>query len=378
MNSGKKMRICFVAHDLDVKNGWGRSIFMLAAGVKDTGHEVYALTRESSGLEFERAIISESLIGSSLRIRKFLKNCDVINAHDVWPYGVAALFANLGIGKKIILTAHGTYSLLPFYEKGLKGCFQKFLAKIVLRRADKVIAVSRHTAREVNRFVPEVKIEVIHWGVDVDEFQKFSSAGTGQRIEVPVPYILSVGAIKERKGYHVSIEAFALIKDKFPDLKYVIVGFFNEGDVYKKKLDGIISERGLEGRVFFFKNLSEEELSAFYRNAEFFILTSVNETEYIFEGFGLVYLEAGANGKAVIGTFDCGAEDAIENNATGLLVRQGDVRGTAEAMEKFLKDKPFADKTGEKGFLRAKNMSWPITINKYCRIFSGAYAKKSD
>ena len=88
-----------------------------------------------------------------------------------------------------------------------------------------------------------------------------------------------------------------------------------------------------------------------------------------FEGFGLVYLEAGACGRPAIGTFDCGAEDAIVNNVTGLLVPQNDIQKTAEAVLRLFDNPGLAKKLGENGKKRAQEMSWDKIAKKYMEIY---------
>ncbi len=359
------MKICFVADNIYVKNGWGRSVFNLVTGVKKTGEDVLVLVRESTGLDFEKEVLYGNFLSTVLRIRRHIKNCDVVNVHDVWPYGFFVYLANLGLGKKVVVTAHGTYSLLPFHQKGVKGWLKKKLAKLVLKKVDKIVSVSRYTARQINKFLPELDIKVVYWGVDL----RSDNLVEDNKTKELAPYILSVGAIKERKGYHISIPAFAKISKKYSDLKYVIVGPDFKSGSYKKRLEKIIDGNNLRGRVLFLKDLSDKELVSFYENSEFFVLTPVNEMDCIFEGFGLVYLEAGLNKKAVIGVFDCGAEDAIENKITGTLVPQSNIEKTAEVMERFLENKSLTQKFGQQGFLHAKEMTWEKSINKYLNIF---------
>jgi hypothetical protein len=91
-----------------------------------------------------------------------------------------------------------------------------------------------------------------------------------------------------------------------------------------------------------------------YQHCELFLLTPRTERAGHFEGFGLVYLEAGACGKPVIGTSECGAEDAILDGQTGLLVRPDDVEGLSAALRSLLSDGNLARKLGDEGRRRAK------------------------
>ena len=375
------MKICFLTENLDISQGWGRSIFNLVVGVREKDVDVLALVEEFANLDFERKALSSSIIISAFRSRRFFKESDIINAHDVWPYGVIAFLGSLGLGKKIIITAHGTYSVAPFYEKGIGGFLKKFLGKLVLKSADKIIAVSNFTANEIKKILPELAVEVIHWGVDSKRKCQHKddriAEVKGMDIKRLKPYILTVGALKYRKGQHVSLEAFNLIKNEYPDLKYVLVGHYNENDIYKKGLDAQIEKYGIKDKVYFLKDVSDEELAFLYCHSSLFILTAVNE-ENAFEGFGLVYLEAGAFGKPVIGALGSGAEDAIIDGKTGILVKEGDAKEAKLAMEKILKDASFSEYLGTEGKKRAEEMTWDKTAGNYMKIFKEIYDKKNN
>ena len=110
-----------------------------------------------------------------------------------------------------------------------------------------------------------------------------------------------------------------------------------------------------------------------YYQADIFLLTPITINDSIFEGFGLVYLEAGACGKPVIGTHDCGAEDAIVDGVTGLLVPQKNIKKTTEAVLKLLDDPNFAKKLGENGKKRARQMSWDNVIKKYIKVYENNF-----
>ena len=152
-----------------------------------------------------------------------------------------------------------------------------------------------------------------------------------------------MGALKPRKGYEVSIPAIAGVKKRYKDIKYYIVG----GSPPKLYLD-LVKKYNLEKNVEFSENLPDDELIKIYYQADIFLLTPVTFNDNDFEGFGLVYLEAGACEKPVIGTYDCGAEDAIIDNITGLLIPQKDIKKTTEAMRRcdqgcFKLDRPIPD-----------------------------------
>jgi len=356
------MKICFLNQNLNIYAGvgrYGRDIINNISQVKDM--EIIVLTEEKSDDNFNFSILSPSfrlrqlpyIFINALRIRKYIKKCDIIHALDGYPYGVIATLANIGLNKKLIINGIGTYSVLPL-DKPIKCSLLRWAYK----KAYKILCISNFTKNQILKRIKLNNLEVIKLGVDYNKFQQETTDNNSGKI------ILSVGALKPRKGYHISIPAIAEIKKKYPNIKYYIVG----GKPQKIYID-LVKNLNLEKNVEFLQGLSDEELVNLYHKSDIFLLTPVTINDNDFEGFGLVYLEAGACGKPVIGTYDCGAEDAIINNETGCLVPQNDIKKTAEAVLKLLDNSELAKRIGENGKKFAKKMDWDNVIKKYIKIY---------
>jgi len=371
------MKICFLVHDLGVQSGWGRYAKEIIERIVLKNYEVEIFSEvESSNVSvnltqadstgsarfLERGLLRGSMnnpffiFWNAWRIRKYLKDCDIIHCFDGYPYGIIGALANIGLNKKLIINGVGTYSVLP-----LTQWRYSFLLKWAYKRADKILCISHFTCREIIKKVPNLEnLRVVNLGVDLDKFRIIDNKS---RIENDSKVIIGVGALKQEKGYHISIPAVGLIKDKYPNLKYYIIGDqFNKK--YFHKLQELVKEYNLENNVIFLENLSDEELLKIYNQADLFLLTPINERDS-FEGFGLVYLEANACGKPVIGTRHCGAEDIIENGYNGFLVFQRDANDTAEAIVKILDDDELAQRMGKNGRRKAEEMTWDKTIEDY-------------
>ena len=83
----------------------------------------------------------------------------------------------------------------------------------------------------------------------------------------------------------------------------------------------------------------------------------------------MVYLEANACGKPVIGTYNCGAEDAIKDGFNGFLVPQNNIEKTSQAVLKILDNPDLAKKLGINGKKKAQDMNWQNTVEKYMKIY---------
>lgn len=367
------MKICFLTNTLSIGSGWGRYSWEVISRLSKD-HQVIVLTEEpSSEYPFVKPILKNSLknliyiFPSALRARKYIKQCDVIHCLDAYPYGVIGALANIGLNKKLIINGVGSYSIAPLRPIKKRGLLKKIyretrkkLLEWTYAKADSVPCISSFFEKQLLRLIPLKNTQTVHLGIDSSKFQK-SDLVSAEKI------IFSVGELKRRKGYHISIPAMARVKEKYPDFKYYIVGrqdnrgFFNQ-------LEKLVKECGLEDNVVFLERISDEELANLYRKSVLFLLTSVNIGLH-FEGFGLVYLEANACGKPVIGTYNCGAEDIIINNYNGFLVPQNDIGTTAQMVLKILDNPVLAKKMGERGIERAKEMSWNNTVEKYLEIY---------
>ena len=350
------MKICYLTDNIDSSHGEGRYAGDLISSVKKSGHEVVILKERNDGLEGHSILKSElGLFIAAFKARKYIKNCDVIHALDGYPYVIIAALANLGLKKRLIITMQGTHTIASLYSFPIN-----ILIKWAYKKADKIISISRYTREEFKKKFDIKNIEIINHGIDFEKFYKTP-------INSQNDFILSVGALKFRKGYHISIPAFAQAKKELPDLKYKIIG--SQKDIsYFDELKNLAAQHGVNKDIEFLTGLSDKKLSDFYGRAKLFILTSVNENHH-FEGFGLVFLEAAAAGLPVIGTLNKGIEDAVKNGFNGILIPQSDIKATTEALLKILWDEQLRKKLSFNSFSWAKDHDW----NKICPRYIRAY-----
>lgn len=218
--------------------------------------------------------------------------------------------------------------------------------KAALRRADIVLAPSRFTCAKLAAVqgIPERKIRRVPWGLDPD-FRSYAEAQG--RLPLPGGFpqgriLLTIGrwSTQERyKGVEHLIEAVATLGATLPDLHLVAVG---EGDD-RPRLEQSAQDKGISGRVHFYEGLTRQQVAACYAHADVFALPSRGE------GFGLVFLEAMAFGKPVIGANHGGTLDIIEDGKTGFLVEYGAVEKLSEAIRLLFSDGLLRVELGQRG-----------------------------
>jgi phosphatidyl-myo-inositol dimannoside synthase len=226
------------------------------------------------------------------------------------------------------------------------------LRRMALRGADVVLAPSRYTAEQVAAVqrVAAEKIRVLPWALD-PQFEALAPLAAKSAAPASFPegrVVLTVGrwrADERYKGMDTLITALPRLLPRWPELQLAAVG---DGDD-RAWLEDLADETGVERHVHFLSGLSYAELAACYGHCEMFALPSKGE------GFGLVYLEAMACGKPVIGGAHGGAPEVIDDGKTGYLVPHGDAVQLATAIETLLADPALEQEMGRRGKQRVEN-----------------------
>ena len=163
--------------------------------------------------------------------------------------------------------------------------------------------------------------------------------------------MLSVCRLTPRKGVDRTINAVAKLIDRHPDLLYVVVGDGPD----RSRLNKLVARRGLEKTVLFAGRVSDQDLLRFYATARLLVLAS-RERDRDIEGFGLVFVEAGAFGLPVIGGDSGGIREAVEHQGNGLLVDPQSADAISQAIDRLLADRDLAARLGREGKRRAQEI----------------------
>ena len=152
------------------------------------------------------------------------------------------------------------------------------------------------------------------------------------------------------------------LKEKFPKIKYISIG---DGDE-KNNLLKLRKELKIEKEVIFFNKANQKFKNALIKNSNLFLMPSISYKKSI-EGFGISFVEAASYGVGSIGGKHGGAEDAIQNEKTGLLCDGEDINEIYKNILKFFEN----DKYKEYGLNALKfsgNFSWDKVIKKYLNL----------
>ncbi|MDP3964161.1 MAG: glycosyltransferase family 4 protein [bacterium] len=277
-----------------------------------------------------------------------------IHVGQVLPLGTAAAFVSGLKRLPFFIYTHGLDVTLPQAQPRKKG-----LMKDALKRARLLFANSLYTKKEIISLgLPDRKIEVLTPGCEINtEIDPDLAQNIKTRYQLEGRWILlTVGRLEERKGHDQIIRAVSRLRALIPHLTYCIVG---EGPD-DQRLRAIAKEEKVADRVVFAGSVADEELSAWYSLASVFIMVPRVLANRDVEGFGIVYLEAGAFALPVIGGRSGGVSEAILERETGLLVDPYNVHEIAGAIGRLHEEPDFATKLGQKGKERVRrDFRWP-------------------
>jgi glycosyltransferase involved in cell wall biosynthesis len=167
--------------------------------------------------------------------------------------------------------------------------------------------------------------------------------------------ILTVARINPRKGQLQVVHALkALPPELRSRIEYWLVGSHS-----KENYDASIAAAAADAdfHVKFLGDISEEKLGHIYQQADIFAMTSMPHKHSV-EGFGLVYLEAGAHGLPVVAHDIGGVPEAVTHEETGLLVKPGDTAALTAAFSRLISDVALRQRLGAAGRARALKHSW--------------------
>jgi glycosyltransferase involved in cell wall biosynthesis len=252
---------------------------------------------------------------------------------------------------RLVITLHGSEILKLALRPLMRRSMRRLLAQ-----ADKVSVVSGHALQLLNRYFPQAtqKVVLTSGALRAD----FCSLPPAPRAARPADHkiiVLTVARLHPRKGQLRVLESLqALPLEQQARLEYWLVGGHpKEG--YETALRDAATRAGFPVR--FLGDVPDGQLSAIYAQADIFAMTSMPH-RFSVEGFGLVYLEAGAHGLPVVAHAIGGVPEAVGHNETGLLVSPDDAPALTAAFAELINDPALRLRLGEAGRLRARRRTW--------------------
>jgi glycosyltransferase involved in cell wall biosynthesis len=308
------------------------------------GHEAVAMTRRFTPLADLRSLLA---LYRLMRRRRFA----IVHAHNPKPGLLAQLAARLAGVPVVVNTVHGFY-----FHDGMRPWARRFyvlLEKIASRCSDVILSQNEEDAETAVR-LGIARPEKVRWlgnGIDLERFDPArltrdvrgrTRAALGIAADAPV--VGFVGRLVAEKGVRDLLAAAALLKDRVPGLRVLLVGG-TDSEKPDHLTPAVASEMGLE-EICLFAGV-RQDMPELYGTMDVFVLPSSRE------GFPRAPMEASAMKVPCVVTDVRGCRQVVVHGANGFLVPLGDVTTLAERIFAVLTDPVLARRMGAEGRRRA-------------------------
>ncbi|MDS0527287.1 glycosyltransferase [Clostridium sp. SHJSY1] len=250
-----------------------------------------------------------------LEIVKKEGKVDLIHAHSAFWGGISAAFVAKKYNIPFVLTEHTSLENSRYVKDSYFNSI-----KYAYDSADKLIAVGNGLKKEMKNYT-DVEIDVIHNLVDFSRSIVKERSKNTEEIK-----LFSLAYLVEGKGMDRLIKAFS---EAFSEAN-VTLAIGGDGEK-KSELEALTRELGLEEKINFLGTVAREDVVHVMNGYDGFVLASEYET------FGVVYIEAMALGKPVLGTKNGGAEDIIKDY-NGIIVENRDHNALVKGLKDFVEN----------------------------------------
>jgi len=313
----------------------------------------------------EQVSFSIERVGGIKLLRKYRK-AQLINAF-IKENKTKAIIADHWKSLELIKTNKKKICLIHGKEiNHEKGTNLNKRALEILNNVEIVVANSKYTKElAIKCGVDESKITIINPGVDlVQELNKKMLDKVENLLKHKTPRLITVSRFDKRKNHEKVIMALRNLKQIYPNIIYICIGYGDEEENLKK----LVEELGLKEQVMFFKDISNKLKNSLLAKSNIFVMPSIIHKKSV-EGFGIAYIEAAQYGIPSLGGKDGGATDAIEHEKTGLICDGNELDEVYSSINLMLQNNKFHEygKTAKKNSAKFK---WSTIIEEYKKILN--------
>lgn len=242
-------------------------------------------------------------------------NPDLVHAHYLSSYGLLGYLTGF---KPFFVSVWG----IDIYDFPELSFLHRFVTKRILHKADRIFSTS-YVMKTITKKYTNKKVNVIPFGIDTKKFAPKKEKTLRLFPENQI-VIGTIKALEVKYGVDYLIKAFKLVKEKYENVKLLIVGDGKQ----KECLENLVSALALQNDVLFTGYIDSENISVYYNELDIYVALSVFDSE----SFGVAVLEASSSEKPVIVSNVGGLPEVVENDITGFVVPP---RNEHEAAEKI-------------------------------------------
>ena len=236
----------------------------------------------------------------------------------------------------------------------------------VLNNVETIVANSEYTKNlAIKLGAQREKIIVINPGVDqVQELDKKILDKVENLLKHKSPRLITVSRFDKRKNHEKIIMALRNLKQIYPDIIYICIGYGDEEENIRK----LVAELNLQSQVMFFKDISKELKNSLIAKSNIFVMPSIIYKKSV-EGFGIAYVEAAQYGVPSLGGKDGGASDAIEHQKTGLICDGSELDEVYSSINSILENNKYLE-YGKAARENSSKFEWNKIIDEYKKILN--------
>jgi len=236
----------------------------------------------------------------------------------------------------------------------------------VLNNTETIVANSEYTKElAISLGVQQDKIIVINPGVNqIQELDKKTLEKVENLLKHKSPRLITVSRFDKRKNHEKIIMALRNLKQIYPDIIYICIGYGDEEENIRK----LVAELSLQGQVMFFKDISNDLKNSLVAKSNIFLMPSIIYKKSV-EGFGIAYIEAAQHGIPSIGGKDGGASDAIKHQKTGLICDGNELDEVYSSINSMVENNKYLE-YGKAAKENAVKFEWNTIIEKYKKILN--------
>jgi len=302
------------------------------------------------GIKFLRKIRKAQLINEFLKGNK-----------------VQGIIADHWKSLELIKTDKKKYCLIHGKEiNHFKGSSLNKRAVKVLNNIEKIISNSEYTKNlAIINGINQDKIKVINPGIDpVKESNKKSLEKVESLLKIKSPRLITVSRFDKRKNHEKIIMALRNLKQIYPDIVYICIGYGDE----EENIKNLVEELDLNSQVMFFKDISDQLKNSLIAKSDIFVMPSIIHKTSV-EGFGISYIEAAQYGVPSLGGKDGGASDAIDHNKTGLICDGNNLDDIYSSLNSMIENKKYLE-FGKNAKEFVSRFNWENIIEEYKKILN--------
>jgi glycosyltransferase involved in cell wall biosynthesis len=297
----------------------------------------------------------------------FKEKFDVIHIHGYNHLHVILAVIAAKIRRiPVVLSAHGPWFHItrPLWERLITIFYIKFVGPFLAKNSDVITCLNPLEEKTFKQYWPNAKTSLLPNSVETCFFETTSKEEAKRRLflEKESIVVLYLGRFDKLKGLDTLLDGFQIVGKKNPNMRLLL---FGRGNLYINQLMKRAHRIGVGEKITYVddtKNVEDRRMDA-YAACDIFVLPSISEP------FGIVLLEAMAQGKPIVASRTGGIPYIVDNHKEGILIDPLNPIELSDALELLANSECLRREFGERGKQKAKHFTYSKMVDKLESLF---------